>query len=80
MKSETCFLRADTGTTIDEKTCYTAGIMLLSLIPYIIVQLVYVFDSSFGNRMVILITLILSTVMLLSYFVYQVPHSIHTNK
>ncbi|KAL8468162.1 hypothetical protein ACS0TY_031415 [Phlomoides rotata] len=62
----------DTGTTIDEKTCYTAGIMLLSLIPYIIVQLAYVFDSSFGNRMVILITLILSTVMLLSYFMYQI--------
>lgn len=30
--------------------------------------------------MVILITLILSTVMLLSYFIYQVPNSIHTNK
>ncbi|KAH6761730.1 ATP synthase F1 complex assembly factor [Perilla frutescens var. hirtella] len=40
----------DTGTRIDKKTCYTAGIMLLSLIPYTIVQTANVFDSSFGTR------------------------------
>lgn len=61
----------DTGITIDKKTCYTAGIMLLSLIPYTIVQLANVFNSSFGTRMVILIALVVSTVMLLSYFLYQ---------
>lgn len=69
------FLSADTGITIDKKTCYTAGIMLLSLIPYTIVQLANVFDSSFGTRMVILIALVVSTVMLLSYFLYQVAYS-----
>lgn len=62
----------DTGITIDKRTCYTAGIMLLSLIPYIIVQVANVFDSSFGSRMVILIALVVSTLMLLSYFLYQV--------
>ncbi|XP_057764340.1 sodium/calcium exchanger NCL-like [Salvia miltiorrhiza] len=62
----------DTGTTLDKKTCYTAGIMLLSLIPYIIVQVANVFDSSFGTQMVILIALVVSTLMLLSYFLYQI--------
>ncbi|XP_041994288.1 sodium/calcium exchanger NCL2-like isoform X2 [Salvia splendens] len=61
-----------TGTTIDKKTCYTAGIMLLSLIPYFIVQAANIFDSSFGTRMVILIALVVSTLMLLSYFLYQI--------
>ncbi|CAI9760167.1 unnamed protein product [Fraxinus pennsylvanica] len=62
----------DTGVTIDKKTCYTAGIMLLSLIPYILVQLTNVLNTSFGDRLVILIALILSTLLLLSYFVYQI--------
>ncbi|KAL2524238.1 sodium/calcium exchanger family protein/calcium-binding EF hand family protein [Abeliophyllum distichum] len=62
----------DTGVTIDKKTCYTAGIMLLSLIPYILVQLANVFNTSFGTRLVILIALVLSTLLLLSYFVYQI--------
>ncbi|KAK4485288.1 hypothetical protein RD792_007921 [Penstemon davidsonii] len=62
----------DTGITIDKKTCYTAGIMLLSLIPYVIVQLTYFVDSSFGTRMVILIALVVSTALLLSYFFYQI--------
>ncbi|KAL3820380.1 hypothetical protein ACJIZ3_006285 [Penstemon smallii] len=62
----------DTGITIDKKTCYTAGIMLLSLIPYVIVQLTYFVDSLFGTRLVILIALIVSTALLLSYFLYQI--------
>lgn len=62
----------DTGVTIDKKTCYTAGIMLLSLIPYTLVQLTNVLNTSFGDRLVILIALILSTLLLLSYFVYQI--------
>ncbi|KAL2494770.1 sodium/calcium exchanger family protein/calcium-binding EF hand family protein [Forsythia ovata] len=62
----------DTGVTIDKETRYTAGIMLLSLIPYIIVQLVDIFNSSFGSNVVILIALILSFASLLSYFAYQV--------
>ncbi|KAL0398514.1 UNVERIFIED_CONTAM: Sodium/calcium exchanger NCL1 [Sesamum radiatum] len=62
----------DTGATIDKKTCYTAGIMLLSLIPYIIVQLTDFVNSSFGTRIVILIALVVSTALLLSFFLYQV--------
>ncbi|KAL2494932.1 sodium/calcium exchanger family protein/calcium-binding EF hand family protein [Forsythia ovata] len=62
----------DSGVTIDKETRYTAGIMLLSLIPYIIVQLVDIFNTSFGSHIVILIALILSSLSLLSYFAYQV--------
>ncbi|KAH6829132.1 hypothetical protein C2S53_013280 [Perilla frutescens var. hirtella] len=62
----------DTGTRIDKRTCYTAGIMLLSLIPYIIVQMANVFDSSFGTWLVILVALVVSAAMLLSYFLYQI--------
>ncbi|XP_022892397.1 sodium/calcium exchanger NCL2-like isoform X2 [Olea europaea var. sylvestris] len=62
----------DTGVTIDKKTCYTAGIMLLSLIPYILVHLTNVFNTTFEKRLVILIVIILSTLLLLSYFVYQI--------
>ncbi|KAL2475260.1 sodium/calcium exchanger family protein/calcium-binding EF hand family protein [Abeliophyllum distichum] len=58
----------DTGITIDDKTRYTAGIMLLSLIPYVIVQLVDIFNTS---HIVILIALIVSASSLVSYFIYQ---------
>ncbi|CAA2934620.1 Calmodulin and related s (EF-Hand superfamily) [Olea europaea subsp. europaea] len=62
----------DTGVTIDEETRRIAGIMLLSLIPYTIIQLVDIFKISFETHVVILILLILSSAMLLLYFVYQV--------
>ncbi|KAL0363433.1 UNVERIFIED_CONTAM: Sodium/calcium exchanger NCL1 [Sesamum calycinum] len=62
----------DTGATIDKKTCYTAGIMLVSLIPYIIVQLTDFVNSSFGMRIVILIALVVSAALLVSYFLYQI--------
>lgn len=58
----------DTGITIDGKTRHTAGIMLLSLIPYVIVQLADIFNTS---RIVILIALIVSAASLVSYFIYQ---------
>ncbi|CAI9783712.1 unnamed protein product [Fraxinus pennsylvanica] len=58
----------DTGITIDEKTRHTAGIMLLSLIPYVIVQLADIFNTS---HIVILIALIVSAASLVSYFIYQ---------
>ncbi|KAL2475246.1 Calcium-binding EF-hand family protein [Abeliophyllum distichum] len=58
----------DTGIKIDDKTRYTAGIMLLSLIPYVIVQLVDIFNTS---HIVILIALIVSFSSLVSYFIYQ---------
>ncbi|XP_022893247.1 sodium/calcium exchanger NCL-like [Olea europaea var. sylvestris] len=78
-KTSTCLLAKevvsdlkDTGVKIDKETRYTAGIMLLSLIPYIIVQLADIFKTMFGSHVVILIALIVSSASLLLYFAYQV--------
>ncbi|XP_055828009.1 sodium/calcium exchanger NCL1-like isoform X2 [Solanum dulcamara] len=59
------------GVTIDKKTNYTAGIMLLSLIPFALMQLVNAFNTYFGRRIVIFATLVISVTFLLSYFIYQ---------
>lgn len=65
-------LTVDSGVKIDKLTSYTAGIMLLSLIPYVVLQLVFVFTSSSGNRIITLTALTISSISLLSYFTYQV--------
>ncbi|KAL9146273.1 hypothetical protein ABFS82_13G099800 [Erythranthe guttata] len=62
----------DTGVAIDPETRQTAGIVLLSLIPYVIVQIVDIFQTSSGNHFITLISLVFSTLSLLSYFLYQI--------
>ncbi|XP_022847570.1 sodium/calcium exchanger NCL-like [Olea europaea var. sylvestris] len=62
----------DTGVMIDKETRRTAGIMLLSLIPYLIIQLADILKTSFGAHLVILISLVMSSTALILYFVYQV--------
>ncbi|KAL8468164.1 hypothetical protein ACS0TY_031417 [Phlomoides rotata] len=69
---EKLIILKDSGVVIDKETRYTAGIMLLSLIPYIFVQLVDVFDASSVKRVITLIALIVSTLSLLTYFAYQI--------
>lgn len=61
----------DTGVTMDKQTSYTAGIMLLSLIPFVLVQPVTAFNSFLGRRILIFITLAVSLILLASYFLYQ---------
>ncbi|XP_075091041.1 sodium/calcium exchanger NCL [Nicotiana tabacum] len=63
---------SETGVTIDPKTSKTAGIMLLSLIPFALVQPVTAFNSFFARRILIFITLLVSVMLLLSYFLYQI--------
>ncbi|OIT20091.1 PREDICTED: uncharacterized protein LOC109220641 [Nicotiana attenuata] len=63
---------SETGVTIDPKTSKTAGIMLLSLIPLALVQPVTTFNSFFARRILIFITLLVSVILLLSYFLYQI--------
>ncbi|KAM3285005.1 sodium/calcium exchanger NCL1 [Capsicum chacoense] len=63
---------SDTGVTIDKETSYTAGIMLLSLIPFVLVQPVTAFNSFLGRRILIFITLIVTLILLMSYFLYQI--------
>ncbi|XP_047955245.1 sodium/calcium exchanger NCL-like [Salvia hispanica] len=62
----------DTGVKIDKRTSYTAGIMLLSLIPYVVLQLVFVIDSLSGERVVTLIAFVIASLSLLSYSAYQI--------
>lgn len=62
----------DHGVKVDKETCKTAGIMLLSLIPYLILQLVYVFPTSSGKRVMTLIALIISSLSVILYFAYQI--------
>ncbi|KAI3456189.1 hypothetical protein Pfo_012852 [Paulownia fortunei] len=69
---EKLIILKDTGVVIDQQTRDTAGIMLLSLIPYIIVQLGDIFNTSSGTRMITLIALIVSSFSLISYFIYQI--------
>ena len=61
------------GITTDGETRYTARIMVLSLIPFIIIQIPKVFNlSSTGEHIFIIITLVISFVFLFLYFIYQV--------
>ncbi|XP_058221559.1 sodium/calcium exchanger NCL1-like [Rhododendron vialii] len=66
----------DYGITADVEsleTSYMARIMLISVIPLIIIQIPTVFHfSSSEERILIIITLVISVSFLLSYFVYQV--------
>ncbi|KAF7141178.1 hypothetical protein RHSIM_Rhsim06G0204500 [Rhododendron simsii] len=55
------------------ETSYMARIMLISVIPLIIIQIQTVFHfSSSGERILIIITLVISVSFLLWYFLYQV--------
>ncbi|CAA2981627.1 sodium calcium exchanger NCL2-like [Olea europaea subsp. europaea] len=61
------------GVITDLWTCYTARIMLLSVIPLMMIQIPKIFHlSHVGERICILITLVVSIIFLLSYFFYQV--------
>ncbi|KAG6480170.1 sodium/calcium exchanger NCL2-like [Zingiber officinale] len=60
------------GITVDAPTCYSARIMALSIIPFIIVQLPKVFKFPSGQRVAVLVALIMAIVLLLSYCLYQI--------
>ncbi|OMO92399.1 Calcium-binding EF-hand [Corchorus olitorius] len=59
------------GITTDQETSYTARIMVFSVIPFFIIQVLDFFTSSSAKQPVILITLSISVVFLLLYFFYQ---------
>ncbi|KAF9589309.1 hypothetical protein IFM89_022636 [Coptis chinensis] len=60
------------GVTTDPETRYTARIMLLSTIPFIIAELPHVLGSSSGHSVATLIALVVSLSFLCIYCVYQV--------
>ncbi|XP_021743135.1 sodium/calcium exchanger NCL-like [Chenopodium quinoa] len=60
------------GVSTDIWTSYAARIMAISVLPFLVVQLPQALNSSSGRHLAVLIGLILSLVMLLSYCAFQV--------
>ncbi|XP_062016833.1 sodium/calcium exchanger NCL1-like [Rosa rugosa] len=60
------------GVTTDAETRSTARIMMVSLIPFLILQVAKVLHSTSGIRIVILVSLLVSFAFLVAYFIYQV--------
>ncbi|KAL8129786.1 hypothetical protein V2J09_018941 [Rumex salicifolius] len=60
------------GVSTDIWTSYSARIMALSILPFIIVQIPQAFSSSSGKHLAVLIALILSLLLLVSYCIYQI--------
>ncbi|XP_050369513.1 sodium/calcium exchanger NCL2-like [Argentina anserina] len=60
------------GVTTDSDTRATARIMAVSLIPFLILQVAKVLNSTSGIRIVILVSLLVSIAFLATYCIYQV--------
>jgi hypothetical protein len=63
---------AESGVSTDIWTCYGARIMVISVIPFLVVQIPQALNSTSGRHLAILIGLIISLLLLVSYCVYQV--------
>ncbi|KAI7749230.1 hypothetical protein M8C21_030874 [Ambrosia artemisiifolia] len=60
------------GVATDSETSYTARIMLLSMIPFLILQLPKIINVTSVTREIVLLTLILTSAFFIGYAVYQV--------
>ncbi|KAJ0597629.1 hypothetical protein HanHA89_Chr04g0156781 [Helianthus annuus] len=60
------------GVTTDSETSYTARIMLVSMIPFLILQLPKIINVTTVTREIVLLTLILTSAFFIGYAVYQV--------
>ncbi|EHA8589642.1 sodium/calcium exchanger NCL1 [Cocos nucifera] len=60
------------GISTDLQTSYSARIMAISIVPFIIVQLPKIFKFPSGQRLAILFALIASVALVLSYCLYQI--------
>ncbi|KAL2475269.1 sodium/calcium exchanger family protein/calcium-binding EF hand family protein [Abeliophyllum distichum] len=58
------------GVVTDVETSYTARIMVVTLVPLVVLQLVKVFHS--GRRVIILIALIITVFLLIAFIFYQI--------
>ncbi|KAL3736152.1 hypothetical protein ACJRO7_025148 [Eucalyptus globulus] len=66
------FSLTGSGITIDKLTRRAAWIMVISVIPFLVIQLLQLLNSTSGRHVAVLIALILSVVLLISYCLYQV--------
>lgn len=63
---------AESGVSTDIWTSYAARIMVISVIPFIIVQLPQLLNSTSGRHVAVLIALVVSVSMFIIYCLYQV--------
>ncbi|KAL3508730.1 hypothetical protein ACH5RR_028131 [Cinchona calisaya] len=66
------FSLTGSGASTDVWTCRAAIIMAVSVIPFLVVQLPQVMHSKSGRHLAVLIALIVSVALLISYCLYQV--------
>ncbi|KAF5478600.1 hypothetical protein F2P56_005143 [Juglans regia] len=66
------FNLTESGVSTDIWTSYTARIMVISVVPFIIVQIPQVLNSTSGRHLAVWIALIVSLLLLISYCLYQV--------
>ncbi|XP_031265126.1 sodium/calcium exchanger NCL [Pistacia vera] len=66
------FSLTETGVSTDIWTCYAARIMAISIIPFLVVQIPQLLNSTSGRHLAVLIALIVSVLMLIAYCLYQV--------
>ncbi|XP_040987372.1 sodium/calcium exchanger NCL-like [Juglans microcarpa x Juglans regia] len=66
------FNLTESGVSTDIWTSYAARIMMISIIPFLIVQILQVLGSTSGRHLAVLIALIVSLLLLISYCLYQV--------
>ncbi|KAF5943872.1 hypothetical protein HYC85_017949 [Camellia sinensis] len=60
------------GVSTDIETSYTARIMILSMLPFLILQLAKILNSSTGARVTILVSLFVTLAFIVAYCFYQV--------
>ena len=63
---------AESGVSTDIWTSYAARMMVISVIPFLIVQIPQLLNSTSERRLAVLIGLIASLLLLVSYCLYQV--------
>nr|POF08461.1 calcium-dependent protein kinase 8 [Quercus suber] len=66
------FNLTESGINTDIWTGYAAMMMVISVIPFLVVQIPQFFNSTSGRRLAVLIGLIVSLLLLVSYCLYQV--------
>ncbi|XP_062160321.1 sodium/calcium exchanger NCL2-like [Alnus glutinosa] len=71
-ENKTPFSLTGYGVSIDIETYYTSRIMIVSMIPFLILQMAKVLNSSSGTRIVVLVALLVTLSFLFVYFTYQV--------
>uniref|UniRef100_A0A2N9FCL0 Uncharacterized protein n=1 Tax=Fagus sylvatica TaxID=28930 RepID=A0A2N9FCL0_FAGSY len=65
------FSLTESGVSTDIWTSYAARIMVISVIPFLVVQIPQLLNSTSGRRLAVLIGLIASLLLLVSYCLYQ---------